>query len=119
MDNKTYKEIKNKINNESCLTSNNRKILHNMNKFLFNYKNKEQLKIPIMVLIKDIDINSITYIEKLIEEMLKQYKIFGNKLQNMRDYWWWDLEENTEKEKAYKLIIDEENSKSDRMFRSY
>ena len=95
MANKPYNEIKSNID-KSSLTTKNKKILHNINKLLSNYKNNSQanLQIPILILTKAIDNIDVLCIEKLIVDMIKKYDVFGGKLPKI------------EKDKAYTIEID-------------
>ena len=83
MANKIYNEMKTNID-KSSLTTKNKKILHNINKLLSNYKNNTQsiLQIPILIITKAIDNTDTLYIEKLLADMLKKYDVFGGKLQD-------------------------------------
>lgn len=78
---KIYNEIENDINN-TCLTCENKKILHNIHKMLYKYKNKKQLEFPILVLTKGIDNIDAKYIENLIEKMLEKYNLFDGNIKN-------------------------------------
>ena len=111
MANKPYNEIKASID-KSSLTSKNKKILHNINKLLSNYDNNKQLQLPILILTKDIDNIDIMSIEKLITDMLKKYNVFGSKLLDtvkLIDVYYKDLDTKLEKEKAYKIQIDDKS----------
>ena len=111
MANKPYNEIKASID-KSSLTSKNKKILHNINKLLSNYDNNKQLQLPILILTKDIDNIDVTSIEKLITDMLKKYNVFGSKLLDtvkLIDVYYKDLDTKLEKEKAYKIQIDDKS----------
>lgn len=109
MANKPYNEIKASID-KSSLTSKNKKILHNINKLLSNYDTHKQLQLPILILTKDIDNVDIISIEKLIADMLKEYNVFGGKLQNtvnLMEVYYKDLISKIDKEQAYKIYIDD------------
>ena len=111
MANKPYNEIKASID-KSSLTSKNKKILHNINKLLSNYDNNKQLQLPILILTKNIDNIDIMSIEKLITDMLKKYNVFGSKLLDtvkLIDVYYKDLDTKLEKEKAYKIQIDDKS----------
>ena len=111
MANKPYNEIKASID-KSSLTSKNKKILHNINKLLSKYDNNKQLQLPILILTKDIDNIDIISIEKLIADMLKKYNVFGGKLLDtvkLIDVYYKDLDTKLEKEKAYKIQIDDKS----------
>ena len=109
MANKPYNEIKSNID-KSSLTTKNKKILHNINKLLSNYKNNSQanLQIPILILTKAIDNIDVLCIEKLIVDMIKKYDVFGGKLQDtikLSEYYQ-DILTKIEKDKAYTIEID-------------
>ena len=109
MANKPYNQIKSNID-KSSLTTKNKKILHNINKLLYNYKDNAQanVPIPILILTKAIDNIDIICIEKLLSEMLKKYDIFGGKLQDtikLSDYYQ-DLLTRIMTDRAYTIEID-------------
>ena len=109
MANKPYNEIKASID-KSSLTSKNKKILHNINKLLSNYDSHKQLELPILILTKDIDNTDMRCIEKLIADMLKKYNVFGSKLLdtvNLMEIYYKELIPKIDKEKAYKIYLDE------------
>ena len=111
MANKLFNEIKSNID-KSELTTKNKRILHNINKLLSNYKTNMQanLQIPILILTKAIDNTDILCIERLITDMLKKYDIFGGKLQdtvNLSNTYYKELITKIEKDKAYKIEIDD------------
>ena len=78
---KIYKEIENDIDN-TCLTIENKQMLHKIHKMLYKYKNKSEIELPILVLTKNLDNIDISYIENLILKMLENYKVFGGKIKN-------------------------------------
>ena len=109
MANKIYNEMKTNID-KSSLTTKNKKILHNINKLLSNYKNNTQsiLQIPILIITKAIDNTDTLYIEKLLADMLKKYDVFGGKLQDnikLSEYYD-DILPKFEKNQAYTIEID-------------
>ncbi len=81
MASKIYNEIKNEIE-KLYLSEENKKIFNNINQMLYRYKNKQNLKLPVMILIKDIDNIDLQNIENLISKMLKEYKLFGGELKD-------------------------------------
>lgn len=78
---KIYKEIENDIDN-TCLTIENKQMLHKIHKMLYKYKNKSEIELPILILTKNLDNIDISYIENLILKMLENYKVFGGKIKN-------------------------------------
>jgi len=101
-----YKKIKHKIES-STLSEKNKEILEEINKLLYNLREQQTIELPLLIVIKNLDNIDITFIENIISDMLKAYKVFEGKLLDTNKYYsrirW--LSRMVDK-KAYKYELD-------------